>query len=175
MSAVLAVIIAATFPLSPPSWALDGSKQAEKEEQPAGKPAEEAESVFEFLLLSYDADGDGQIARKEYTRDDAHWERLDVTQDGVLTEADFVSSGRRGWRGRSGRPGYTPGARVTPPVRGQQAPDFVLEVVVPKQAATVGKGQAKTKRKEPAKPKPIKLSDFARRKRPVALIFGSYT
>ena len=161
--------------------------QAEKEdgEQAQDKPADVAESIFEYLLLSYDTNDDGEILRQEYTRDDAHWERLDVNKDGVLTEADFATSGRRGKRGRPERPDYGSRKRVTPPAAGEQAPDFELEIVVPKKAsASVGGGQETEKpnakkpnagKKEAEKPKPIKLSDFAKKKRPVALVFGSYT
>ena len=149
--------------MAPPVWAGDDVEST--------RPAEEAESIFEFLLLSYDGNGDGKVVRKEYTRDDAHWARLDVNKDGVLTATDFA--GRR----RRGRPDYRSRRRATPPAQGEKAPNFDLEVIVPNNEE--GKGVTdevkKTKKGKQAKPKRVSLSGFAKKKRPVALIFGSYT
>jgi Ca2+-binding EF-hand superfamily protein len=46
-------------------------------------------SVWEHVASRYDADGDGAVAREEYTRDDVAFARLDRDRDGTLTEADF--------------------------------------------------------------------------------------
>lgn len=40
------------------------------------------------VLQSLDKDGDGKVARSEFTGSDAAWKRLDTNGDGVLTSAD---------------------------------------------------------------------------------------
>ena len=61
----------------------------------AGQPAEEPESIWNFLLGKYDADTDGSVSVEEYGRQGEKFERLDRNGDGALTAADFE-------RGRSG-------------------------------------------------------------------------
>jgi hypothetical protein len=129
------------------------------------RPEDKAETVWEYIVLKYDADGDHSVSRKEYTRDDEHWNRLDTNADGMLDEAEFASRGRPGERRG---PGSGRGGERTPwpeaPRAGDTAPDFEL-VVLPPTNKAAGK---------PPKAELVKLFSF-RKKRPVALIFGSYT
>lgn len=136
---------------------------------------------WEYLAGKYDADGDGQISREEYSRDDAHWQRLDKNGDGVVVEEELAGEGprqRRGGRGgRGGRigPGGRLATRGAAPREGNAPPDFHLQVL-----SRAGEHAKKEVEGEPgdldkpAKPEMVRLSDF-QRKRPVALIFGSYT
>lgn len=100
---------------------------------------------FRFLLEALDRDADGAIGLDEL---EAWFEVADRDGDGVLAGAEMPSAGGR--RGRGERPGRPePLARV-----GEPAPDFTL--------------------KPPDGGEPVTLSSFAGKK-PVALIFGSYT
>ena len=49
----------------------------------------EAEDTLGHLLSRYDRDGDGAIARDEYTRHEAQFDRWDTDGDGRLTAADW--------------------------------------------------------------------------------------
>lgn len=49
----------------------------------------EVEDTFGHLLVRYDADGDGAIARVEYTRQEFQFDRWDTDGDGLLTAADW--------------------------------------------------------------------------------------
>ena len=162
--------------------------------EPAPAPKQPADA-WELLTQEHDANGDGKITRKEYSRGDERWNRLDKNGDGVLLRDEVMGrsnergGGRRGGRGslggrRDGRGGL---GRGTPPKVGKVAPDFDLEILPPPTPKSHGNGKARepeAKPKEPkegkktkakaAKPKTIKLSSF-KNKRPVALIFGSYT
>ena len=125
--------------------------------------------TWKFLSKKYDKNKNGKITFKEYQRDKEKFESMDQDDDGVLTKADFESGGGRGRgggrggnrgrgggrgrggdRGRGGNQGRGEVAQM-----GEKAPDFELPMV-----------------KNPKKT--IKLSSFAGKK-PVALIFGSYT
>jgi hypothetical protein len=133
----------------------------------------DAETVWAYLSLKYDTDSDGRVSKKEYTRGAEHWKRLDKNADGFLDAAEFAAeAGRGGRRGPGGARGRGPEGerRPEPPKAGERAPDFEL-VVLPAHAGEVGE-----ERKSRAKPKPklVKLSSF-KDKKPVALIFGSYT
>lgn len=164
---------------------------------PAPEPAvDPPKDAWELLTREHDKNGDGKITRKEYTRDDEHWKRLDKNDDGVLLRDEIMGgSGERG-RGRGGArrgrgergPGVgrrgdsRGGERGVAPKVGTVAPDFDLEVLPPatKDAPLpLGKlPKAKSKKQagttKAAGLKTIKLSSF-KGKRPVALIFGSYT
>lgn len=143
----------------------------------ASGAADDEQTRWEYLSGKYDADDDGRITRKEYTRDDVHWKRLDANGDGVLTEAEIDGGGRqRGRRGREGRGRRERGSggdapRPVAPKVGVMAPDFHLDVIEPPRPETEGEEAPKEKKKEPER---ILLSSF-RGKQPVALIFGSYT
>lgn len=104
--------------------------------------------AFNVLAEKYDKDGDGTITSEEYTRDEQRFAAIDRNRDGKLTAADY--EGRRGGGGGMARP-----AEDSLPKAGDRAPDFKL---------------AYAKKKS----KLVKLSSFAG-KRPVALVFGSYT
>ncbi|MFT7677482.1 MAG: hypothetical protein ACI8QC_001460 [Planctomycetota bacterium] len=115
-----------------------------------------AESAWEYLAERYDADGDGKISRAEYTRTDEHFARLDRDENGVIEAADMEIRSRM-----RGRPEAGPEA----PAEGEMAPDFELDVL--------GKKSEKgAKKDKPAKR--VRLS-ASKGKKPVALIFGSYT
>ena len=165
----LALTMAAGF-----THADEESKQDAKKKR---EVAEESESVWEYLSKLYDKDSDGKISRAEYTRDDEHWKRLDKDGDGFIVQAEVDSGGRRGGR-RGGMRGGMRGERAAapkPPKVGEVAPLFELDVLDEKKDKKAGsddkKKDAKTKAK---KPKKVKLADF-QGKKPVALIFGSYT
>jgi len=122
--------------------------------------------TWKFLAKKYDKNKNGKITFKEYKRDKEKFASLDQDGDGVLTEADFKGGGGRGGRGRGGRRGDRGGNRgrgdrdrgnkgAQVATLGKKAPDFELPTI-----------------KNPKKT--IKLSSFAGKK-PVALIFGSYT
>jgi len=49
----------------------------------------EADDTFDHLLSRYDVDGDGAIARVEYTRQEGQFDRWDTDGDGHLTAADW--------------------------------------------------------------------------------------
>jgi hypothetical protein len=105
--------------------------------------------VWRFLREKYDADGDGHVARAEYTRSAAGFARLDADRDGVVTAADFDARWDGVVRTASGKLVYGEGG----PAPGEPAPEFELET-------TAGE--------------PVALADF-RGKRPVVLVFGSFT
>jgi len=126
----------------------------------AGSP----ERMAEFASRTFDSNDDQKIQIGEL---DPVFERADADKNGIL-EGNEISDPRRGGRDRGGRGrergrgqrgrgqrGGRDGQGSSLPTPGDMAPDFKLPVVG-------NKGQS------------ITLSDF-RGKRPVALIFGSYT
>lgn len=123
------------------------------------RPAEPATDSWTYYAEKYDSNKDGKIAGEEYTRGKEAFARLDKNADGSLTAADFAPEARGAGRrpaGQAGRGAEQGGrARATAPKVGDVAPDFELPVVG-------------------AEGKTVKLSSF-KGKRPVALIFGSYT
>lgn len=118
------------------------------------------ETVWAYLRERYDADEDGRISAAEYTRDAEQFAHWDVDGDGTLSAADFEdssgdasASGRsRQARSRQGRGTLEPAPEVAQ--EGRLAPDFSL---------TSPDGETT-----------YSLASF-RGKKPVALIFGSYT
>jgi hypothetical protein len=107
--------------------------------------------AWTFIADKYDRDNDGRVSSDEYDRGAETFGRLDRNHDGFLSESDWKEAGGR--RGRGGRRGDGPAAVAPKP--GERAPDFDLPYV---------KKLDKTER----------LSSFAGKK-PVALVFGSYT
>ena len=113
-----------------------------------------------FMIRSLDADEDGKLQVKELV---AVRVMLDKDKNGTLEEGEFYQAGRMGGRrGRGGRGGRGGGRRGGGgrtesglPKAGDAAPDFTLPMV------------DKTD-------KTVTLSSFSGKK-PVALIFGSYT
>ena len=107
--------------------------------------------AWSFYSEKYDSDSDGKVTPAEYDRDKDTFARLDRDGDGTLSAADW-SKPSKGGIGR--KRGSDRSERVVPQV-GDIAPDFDLSYV---------KNSKRTAR----------LSSFAGKK-PVALIFGSYT
>lgn len=153
---LLPLILGASALLLQGAIAQRGGGRMNRETSPA--------EIWRFLAKKYDKNKNGKITWREYNRDKDKFERFDTDGDGLLSKADFKSEdegrGRRGGRGGGGRDrrrggeGQTGGGGATPRI-GQKAPDFELPIV-------------KTPKKT------LKLSSFAGKK-PVALIFGSYT
>jgi hypothetical protein len=147
--------------------AQDGGRRGERE----GPPEPDVPSVWDYLKGRHDKDGDGRITRAEYERDDVHFARLDADGNGIIERSDLEGRAR-------GRPGYD---EARPPGAGDEAPDFALEVLEPTPggvgaaegflAGGLGGKDEGSRSKEPER---VRLSSF-RGKRPVALIFGSYT
>ncbi len=161
--------------LALPQDAVDGAKV---KQEPAPKTA------WELLVTKYDADHDGKITRAEYSKEDKYFLRLDRDEDGVLTEADAKLLGGRPKRsGQRGKPAPKPkveAAKIVVAKAGEVAPDFELVALQPAKKAGTSKYSGGTKKAAPGKavskikPKKVKLSSFTGKK-PVALIFGSYT
>ncbi len=166
----------------------DAGSRASGKQEPAKKEAiepDEAKTVWEYLSGRYDANGDGKIAKDEYSRGTRQFERLDKDKNGFIEEADTEQQGGRGRGGRRGG-GQRP---AEAPTEGSAAPDFQLETLYPTKATTTptpeeagpkgdGKKVPATKRDSKAETPPtyerVKLSSL-KGKKPVALIFGSYT
>jgi len=110
----------------------------------------DADRVLSVLLAGNDANKDGKIDAQEWKRGEERFRRLDKNSDGVIDRTDFIDTAtprrERNRRAQMRRP--------DPPKVGAMAPDFTLLQKDGKSKAT--------------------LSSF-RGKRPVALIFGSYT
>lgn len=100
-----------------------------------------------FLRERYDADGDGRIARDEYTRSERGFAHLDADQDGWVTAFDFEAQ----WDGKPRVEEFTWGEGG--PEVGEPAPPIALPST---DGATIA------------------LDSF-RGKRPVVLVFGSFT
>lgn len=104
---------------------------------------------FRERIKAADKNGDGKISEQEASGRLARmFVRIDANSDGVLDEAELKTMAERFDRGR---PGTGDGGSAE---EGKTAPDFTLKSVDGKRKVT--------------------LSSFAG-KRPVALIFGSYT
>ena len=104
---------------------------------------------FVERMKSMDRDGDGKITKQEASGPAARmFSRIDSNADGVIDQLELKAMAARIGRGR---PETTSGGGA---VVGITAPDFTLKSVDGKQEVT--------------------LSSFADKK-PVALIFGSYT
>lgn len=139
-------------------------------DQGDAKKSKPAASIWEYLTEKYDANGDGVITKKEYGKDKEHWQRLDVDGNGKLTKSEVEGRKNPNLRGKKAQERKVPKA----PKAGSKAPDFELEVVV--DVTTLGHPEEKPadKRGKAKEPEKVRLSSF-RGKRPVALIFGSYT
>lgn len=125
----------------------------------------DADDAWAYLLKKYDANKDGVLTRKEYTRDDEHWKNLDVDGSGKVDKAEFT---KRGWNIQK--------EKLKTPKKGAKAPDFKLAALPPKPAKPPKppKKDGKEQETKDAKPEVVQLSSF-QGKKPVALIFGSYT
>jgi EF hand len=179
------------------------------------KPA--PKTAWELLAAKYDANHDGKISRKEYSKADKYFARLDLDGDGEITKADADALGTRAARkpGRTGERGKGRGAagndrgaagrargaagegrgttdqgtdgkseltkKIMVAAEGVVAPDFNLPRLLSQQSKPKSKIWLPAKTKfEPSTElnlkalDRLKLSSF-RDKKPVALIFGSYT
>jgi len=119
--------------------------------EPSPDSAREApESAWKYYRERYDANGDGSITRAEYTRSENGFANLDANGDSVVSQADFAKR----WEGVR-RPGGKEGGFFVEggPRLGRPAPDLRL-------STTTGEE--------------IDLARF-RGKKPVALVFGSFT
>ena len=150
------------------------------QEPPTVKPPKEAPSVWQILREKYDANDDGRITKAEHERGEEAFRNLDRNQDGVLTESDTQATPVR-QRGRRSSQEKQVGKNVRPPAVGEKAPDFELQVLLPEAPLVPGKkidgkGNDRSSQDGPAEAAPpfVKLSSFAGKK-PVALVFGSYT
>jgi hypothetical protein len=117
---------------------------------PLAALAEPPKSTWLFYRDRYDADHDGTITRTEYTRAELGFRRLDVDGDGVVTGRDFAPRWD-GWPRVDEPQLFTYGEGG--PAFGDVAPDFRLK-------STRGE--------------PLTLAQF-RGKKPVVLVFGSFT
>lgn len=135
------------------------------------RPAPESADPWEYYRDKYDEDGDGEISRKEYGRPREYFDQLDRDSDGVLTAAD--------WKGKLGKDSKAKDRKAKQPKRakelkvGQRAPKFELPILELEEEDAEGEGEGDKRKSK--RPKTIKLTDYAKNGRPVALIFGSYT
>jgi len=147
----------------------------QEQEQPAPpKPPE----VWKLLQEKYDTDQDGSISLEEHGRGEKAFQNLDRNQDGAITVEDMALPTNR--RRRPPRGTTTPDTprpkRLPAPMAGQVAPDFTLRLILREHdtdAGTKTEDKADAKVRKP-KPPTVTLSEFIGKK-PVALIFGSYT
>ena len=167
------------------------TKGSAKQEKPAVDP-DAAKTVWEYLSGRYDTNGDGKIAKDEYTRGEDQFARLDKDKNGFIEEADSKQASARGGRGergergarggggRGGRGGEGGGRPAQAPTEGSMAPDFMLETLYAVKAegkeegAEAKKSDAESRAEKPDTFESVKLSSL-KGKKPVALIFGSYT
>lgn len=141
-----------------------GQGAGDDHDRPPEVDPEEVDSIWEYLTGRYDRDEDQKISREEYTRSDDHFARLDRDGDGTIEKTDVERKRGRGDRDKArGRRGER--QRAVAPSEGDLAPDFALELLIPKK---------KGKTRESDETEKIRLSSF-KGKKPVALVFGSYT
>ncbi len=142
-------------------------------------------SVWEYLAGKYDANKDGKISAAEYPRGDKQFGRLDKDGNGFIEPSDTRVQGRQPRERRAG----AGGVRQVAPQEGAIAPDFKLETLYPSKAEEPLRDKAKDAKGDGATPpqgkredggdttprfESVQLSSF-KGKKPVALIFGSYT
>ena len=131
----------------------------------------EPKSAWQLLADKYDADKDGKISRAEYSKDDKYFARLDADKNGSIEPSDLKKLGRP-----KGRRSDSSAAKdkVVIADAGKMAPDFTLRVLEKTKPAPEKKTNKKVGLDGVVKPKTFQLSS-QRGKKPVALIFGSYT
>ncbi len=142
-------------------------------QDPAPKPAPEPEpqSAWQLLTDKYDTDKDGKISRAEYSKDDKYFVRLDADKNGFIEASDLKMLGRpKGYRGETA----DEKDKVVIAEAGKLAPDFTLRVLEKAKPNPAKKTNKKVGLDDAVKPKTFQLSSL-KGKKPVALIFGSYT
>ena len=128
----------------------------------ARTPAAPEAPAWHFLQERYDADHDGRVERAEYTRSPQAFERLDADGDGSVSAADFDPA----WDGvpriarADGQEGHGRWIGFDDFVHGEGGPE-VGDPAPSFRLATTGGGE-------------IELASF-QGKKPVALVFGSFT
>jgi len=120
-------------------------------------------TVWDLLVRDYDKNKDGKITKEEFGRSEKSFGRMDADGDGVITEADTKAlehpqqlRRRSSSKGKDDKAVHREPPKDTAPLAGTVAPDFKLPRLHAEDKA------------------PVTLSSF-RGKKPVALIFGSYT
>jgi len=142
-------------------------------QSPPPKPVQEPEpkSAWQLLTDKYDADKDGKISRAEYSKDDKYFLRLDADKNGFIEASDLKKLGRpKGYRGETA----DKKDKVVIAEAGKVAPDFTLRVLEKAKPDPAKKTNKKLGLDDAVKPKTFQLSSL-KGKKPVALIFGSYT
>jgi hypothetical protein len=137
------------------------------------RPAQEPEpqSAWQLITEKYDADKDGKISRAEYSKDDKYFARLDADQNGFIEASDLKKLGRpKGFRGKTD----DAKDKLVIAEAGKMAPDFTLRVLEKAKPSSAKKPNKKVGLDDAVKPKTFQLSSL-KGKKPVALIFGSYT
>ncbi len=135
-------------------------------QKPAAVSAQKQEkapaTVWDLLVRDYDKNKDGKITKEEFGRSEKSFGRMDSDGDGVITEADTKAlehpqlRPRSSSKGKDGKAAHREPPKDLAPLAGTVAPDFKLPLLHAGDKA------------------PVTLSSF-RGKKPVALIFGSYT
>jgi len=144
--------------------------------------ATQAPTVWELLQQKYDSNGDFKISPKEHGRGEDAFANLDADGDGFLTQVDMEAPSWGPGRRANKRKKNMRSRTVQPPKVGTVAPDFELRVLMheetkAKEAKSSERAKSKQQELQTAatkKPETMRLSSFAGKK-PVALIFGSYT
>ncbi len=140
---------------------------------PLAPPPQEPSDPWQYLAERYDRDGDGRITWEEYRRDREAFRNLDRNGDGVLTREDARQLGRPAARGgRGGRSRGADASAARGPREGQKAPAIRLPILSEEAPA-----EGRKKEAGGGKGKEEEVFDLAafRKKKPVALVFGSYT
>jgi EF hand domain-containing protein len=142
-------------------------------QDPPTRPVQDPEpkSAWQLLTDKYDADKDGKISRAEYSKDDKYFVRLDADQNGFIEASDMKKLGRpKGYRGKT----EDEKDKVVIAEAGKMAPDFTLRVLEKAKPNPAKKTNKKVGLDDVVKPKTFQLSSM-KGKKPVALVFGSYT
>jgi len=133
---------------------LAGCAGAARSSEPVEVPA------WHFLRARYDRDADGRIERDEYTRSPEAFARLDADGDGVVSAADFAPDWNAVPRLRAAPDSGERWIRFQDFVHGEGGPELGEPAPEFRLATTTGET--------------VELASF-RGKKPVALVFGSYT
>ena len=128
---------------------LPGANRPVPSTPPDESPADVATKAWDYIRERYDMDDDERVTREEYPRVDAGFERLDADEDGAITLPDFLERDKASWSLEMKEYVVAGGG----PRVGDLAPDFKLTSIAGEE---------------------LDLASF-RGKKPVVLIFGSFT